>query len=209
VVPEGLSGDGEAPTALGAGSEKHAHGGPAVTRGRDIMLGRGRIIVYTGDGKGKTTAAFGSAMRASGHGLKVAVVQFIKGVWDYGEVKAVEACADIEVTRIGSGFTWLAEDPAEPRGLAREAWALSKEMALSGRYDLLVLDELNCAVAEGYVEVDEVLDLLADRPSGLSVIITGRDASPDIIAAADTATEMRSLKHAFDQGVPARKGIEY
>lgn len=173
------------------------------------MLGRGRIIVYTGDGKGKTTAAFGSAIRAAGHGFSVAIVQFIKGVWDYGEVKAVQTCAGIEVTRIGSGFTWLAEDPAEPRGLAREAWLLSKEAAFSGRYDLLVLDELNCAVAEGYIEVEEVLEMLAERPSELSVIITGRDAKPELIAAADTATEMRSLKHAFDQGVPARKGIEY
>ena len=123
--------------------------------------------------------------------------------------KAVKTCAGIEVTRIGSGFTWLAEDPAEPRGLAREAWLLSKEAAFSGRYDLLVLDELNCAVAEGYVEVEEVLEMLAERPSELSVIITGRDAKPELIAAADTATEMRSLKHAFDHGVPARKGIEY
>lgn len=182
---------------------------PTVTERRDLMLRRGRIIVYTGEGKGKTTAAFGAAMRASGHGLKVAIVQFIKGVWDYGEVKAVEACSDIEVTRIGSGFTWLAKDPSEPRRLAKEAWAVSKEIALSGRYDLVVLDELNCAIAEGYVGVDEVLTLLADRPSGLSIIITGRDARPEIIGAADTATEMRCLKHAFDQGVPARKGIEY
>ena len=173
------------------------------------MLGKGRIIVYTGDGKGKTTAAFGSAMRAAGHGFNVAVVQFIKGVWNYGEVKAVEACKGIEVTRIGSGFTWLAEDPAEPRALAREAWSLAREMALSDRYELLVLDELNCAVSEGYIAVEEVLGLLAERPSRLSMIITGRDARAEVIAAADTATEMRSLKHAFDQGVPARKGIEY
>lgn len=173
------------------------------------MLGRGRIIVHTGDGKGKTTAAFGAAMRASGHGLQVAVVQFIKGVWDYGEVRAAERCLNIEVTRIGSGYTWLAEDPSEPRTLAREAWKVSREIALSDRYDLLILDELNCAVAEGYVGVDEVLALLVDKPARLSVIITGRDAKPEIIDAADTATEMRCLKHAYAQGVPARKGIEY
>jgi cob(I)alamin adenosyltransferase len=172
-------------------------------------LGKGRVVVYTGDGKGKTTAAFGSAIRASGHGLKVSVVQFIKGVWNYGEVKAVGECSGIEVTRIGSGFTWLAEDPAEPRRLAREAWSLSREMAASGRYDLLVLDELNCAIAEGYVEVGEVLELLSGRPDGLSVIITGRNAKPEIIEAADTVTEMRALKHAFDEGIPAKKGIEY
>ena len=179
-----------------------------IERG-NYMLGRGRVIVFTGEGKGKTTAAFGAAIRASGHGLNVAIVQIIKGVWDYGEVKAIAMCGNIEVTRIGSGFTWLAEDPSEPRKLAREAWATAKEIALSGRHDLLVLDELNCAVAEGYVEVGEVLALLADRPSDLSVVITGRDAKPEIIEVADTATEMRCLKHAFYQGVPARKGIEY
>ena len=173
------------------------------------MLGRGRIIVHTGDGKGKTTAAFGAAMRASGHGQKVAVVQFIKGSWDYGEVRAAEKCSNILVTRIGSGFTWLAKDPSEPRALAREAWSVSREFALSDLYDLLILDELNYAMAEGYVEVDEVLALLADKPARLSVLITGRNAKPEVIDAADTVTDMRCVKHAFAQGVPARKGIEY
>jgi cob(I)alamin adenosyltransferase len=173
------------------------------------VLGRGRIIVYTGDGKGKTTAAFGAAIRASGHGMKVAIVQFIKGVWDYGELKAVRGFDTIEVTRIGSGFTWLAEDPSEPRQLAQQAWSVSRELALSDLYDLLILDELNCAIAEDYVTVDDVLALIANRPDRLTIIITGRDARPEIIEAADTATEMRCLKHAFDQGVPARRGIEY
>jgi cob(I)alamin adenosyltransferase len=173
------------------------------------MLGSGRIIVHTGDGKGKTTAAFGAALRASGHGMKVAVVQFIKGSWDYGETRAVGACTSIEVTRIGSGFTWLAEDPAQPRALAREAWRVSRDLALSDRYDLLVLDELNCAVTEGYVEVAEVLALLQEKPRRLSVIITGRAAAQELVDAADTVTEMRCVKHAFAQGVPARRGIEY
>jgi cob(I)alamin adenosyltransferase len=173
------------------------------------MLRKGRIIVHTGDGKGKTTAAFGAALRASGHGLEVAVVQFIKGVWDYGEVRAVERSTNIGVTRIGSGFTWLAEDPSEPRRLAQEAWKVAKEMAFSDRYDLLILDELNCAVTEGYVGVDEILTFLAEKPIRLSVIITGRDAKPEIIDAADTVTDMRCVKHAFDEGEPARKGIEY
>jgi cob(I)alamin adenosyltransferase len=173
------------------------------------MLGSGRIIVHTGDGKGKTTAAFGAALRASGHGLKTIIVQFIKGNWDYGEVRALEGCANVEVIRIGSGFTWLAEDPAEPRLLAREAWKVASELALSDNYDLLVLDELNCAVVEGYVTVEEVLAMLAEKPQRLSVIITGRGASPELIDAADTVTEMRSVKHAFAQGVPARRGIEY
>ena len=173
------------------------------------MSRKGRVIVYTGDGKGKTTAAFGAAMRANGHGFRVAIVQFIKGPWDYGEVRAIEGCSNIEVTRIGSGFTGLANDPSEPRMLAREAWEVARRTALTDLYDLLVLDELNCAVAEGYVSVDEVLGLLAEKPERLSLVITGRAARSEIIAAADTATEMRSLKHAYDDGVPARKGIEY
>lgn len=173
------------------------------------MLGQGRVIIHTGDGKGKTTAAFGAALRAAGHGMNTAVVQFIKGSWDYGETQALESVPGIDVTRIGSGFTWLAEDPEVPRGLAREAWELSQELALSDRYDLLILDELNCAMREGYVSPEEVLDLLAKRPARLSVLITGRGASDELIEVADTVTEMKCVKHAFEQGIPAQKGIEY
>lgn len=173
------------------------------------MLGNGRIIVNTGDGKGKTTAAFGTAFRAAGHGLEVAIVQFIKGSWDYGEVKAAERFANITLTRIGSGYTWMADDPEVPRGLAREAWDVCRREAASDRFDLLVMDELNCAVAEGYVDVDEVLALLDEKPKRLSVIITGRAAAPEVMAAADTVTEMYCVKHAFAEGVPARRGIEY
>ncbi len=172
-------------------------------------MGKGRIIVNTGDGKGKTTAALGTALRASGHGQKVAIVQFLKGSWNYGEAIALEECPNVEIRRIGSGFTWLAEDPEVPRALAREAWDLSRELAASGRYNLLVLDELNYAVTEGYVSVDEVLALLEGKQPDLSVIITGRGAAPELIAAADTVTEMRSIKHAFDEGLTAKKGIEY
>jgi cob(I)alamin adenosyltransferase len=173
------------------------------------MLGVGRIIINTGDGKGKTTAAFGVALRAAGHGLKIAVVQFLKGTWDYGETHALEELPNIELTRVGSGFTWLADDPALPRGLAEQAWQLASELALTDRYDLLILDELNYAIAEGYVTVEDVLAMLAAKPQRLSVIITGRDAPLDLIEVADTVTEMRCVKHAFGQGVPARRGIEY
>jgi cob(I)alamin adenosyltransferase len=167
------------------------------------------VIVHTGDGKGKTTAALGAALRASGHGLKIAVVQFIKGTWDYGETKALAALASIELTRIGSGFTWLAEDPNEPKALAQEAWRVSRDLALSDSYDLLVLDELNCAITEGYIGLQEVLALLQDKPPRLSVIITGRGAPSELVDVADTVTEMCCVKHAFNQGVPARRGIEY
>jgi cob(I)alamin adenosyltransferase len=172
-------------------------------------MSKGRVIVNTGDGKGKTTAALGTALRASGHGQKVAIVQFIKGSWNYGEATALEHCSNIEMRRIGSGFTWLADDPAVPRTLAREAWELCHELAASDRYDLLILDELNYAVTEGFVSVDEILGLLRAKPSRLSVIITGRHAARELIDAADTVTEMRSLKHAYDDGRQAKKGIEY
>jgi cob(I)alamin adenosyltransferase len=172
-------------------------------------LARGRIIVNTGDGKGKTTAAFGTALRASGHGHKVAIIQFIKGSWNYGEVVSLGSCPNIELTRIGSGFTWLADDPEVPRALAREAWRTACDLAASDRYELLVLDELNYAVVEGYVSVAEVLEFLENKPQRLSVIITGRGAAPELIERADTVTEMRSVKHAFDDGAPAKKGIEY
>ena len=173
------------------------------------MLGQGRVIVNTGDGKGKTTAAFGAALRAAGHGQRTAVVQFIKGPWSYGERKALAKVENIEVIRIGSGFTWLAEDPAEPRALAEQAWALAKELALSDKYELLILDEINYAIDEGYVAVADVLALLDDKPQRLSVMMTGRNAPPELIDAADTVTEMRCVKHAFEQGVPAGRGIEY
>lgn len=176
---------------------------------RTVMLDEGRVIVNTGDGKGKTTAAFGMAFRAAGHGQRVAIVQFIKGVWDYGEVKAVGQFPNIDLTRIGSGYTWLAEDLSEPRRLAREAWSICCDLALSDEYELLVMDELNCAIAEEFLTVEEVLGLLERRPRRLSVVITGRGAKPEIIAAADTVTEMRCVKHAYAGGAPARKGIEY
>jgi cob(I)alamin adenosyltransferase len=172
-------------------------------------VGRGRIIVTTGDGKGKTTAAFGTALRAAGHGQHVAIVQFIKGSWNYGEAAAFEKFPNVDLQRFGSGFTWEADDPSVPRSLAREAWGAARGLALSDTYDLLVLDELNYAVTEGYVSVDEVLDLLRTKPQRLSVIITGRNAAPAIIDAADTVTEMRSIKHGYASGAPAKKGIEY
>ena len=163
----------------------------------------------TGDGKGKTTAAFGIAFRAAGHGQQVAIVQFIKGSWDYGEVKAAERFSNMTLRRIGSGYTWKAKDPEEPRRLARDAWMLCGELLRSDEYDLLVMDELNIAVAEGYVRPQEVVDLLREKPARLSVVLTGRDAAPELVAIADTVTEMKNIKHAFEEGIPAQRGIEF
>ena len=170
---------------------------------------KGRIIVNTGEGKGKTTAAFGTVLRAAGHGQRVAIVQFIKGDWNYGEAAALRAFPNVELQRIGSGFTWTSDDPAVPRALAREAWELSRRVAMSDDYELLVLDELSYAAGEGYVSEEEILEMLRAKPERLSVIITGRGASQGLIDAADTVTEMRCIKHAFENHAPAKKGIEY
>ena len=172
-------------------------------------MGRGRIIVNTGDGKGKTTAAFGTALRAAGHSQQVAIVQFLKGSWNYGETIALQDFPNVDLRRIGSGFTWEAADSNVPRELAREAWDLSKDLAASDRLDLLVLDELNYAVTEGYISVEEILSFLSSKPERLSVIITGRNATSGLIEVADTVTEMRCIKHVFEQGGAAKKGIEY
>ncbi len=171
--------------------------------------GKGRIIINTGDGKGKTTAALGTVLRAAGHGQRVAIVQFLKGTWNYGEAKALERFPNVELRRIGSGFTWEAEDPSVPRALAREAWDVARRFAQSGDYDLLVLDELNYVVHEGYVTEEEVTTLLRAVSDHLSVIITGRNAAPALIEMADTVTEMRCIKHGFSDGLVAKKGIEY
>jgi cob(I)alamin adenosyltransferase len=170
---------------------------------------RGRIIVNTGDGKGKTTAALGTAFRAAGHGQRVAIVQFMKGKWTYGELHAIEQFPTMTLVRWGAGFTWENEGLDEVRELARHTWEVGRQMAAGGDYDLLVLDELNYAVDYGFVTVDEVLDLLRSKPEGLSVIITGRRARQEIIDEADTVTEMRAVKHAFRGGTRAQKGIEY
>lgn len=173
------------------------------------MPGIGRVIVNTGDGKGKTTAAFGTAFRAAGHGHQVAVVQFIKGTWNYGEAKAAAHFPNITLKRVGSGYTWKSEDREEPRRLAREAWELCKEFVSADAFDLIVMDELNYAIGEGYIGVEEVIALLGQRPSRLSVIITGRGADEKLIEVADTVTEMRCIKHAFDAGIKAQRGVEF
>ncbi len=170
---------------------------------------RGRIIINTGDGKGKTTAALGTAFRAAGHGQQVAIVQFMKGKWTYGEISAIERFPNILLARRGTGFTWEKDGLDEDRQLARTVWELCLELSASGRYDLLVMDELNLALDYGFLDVEEVLAFLESKPEELSVIITGRRAKQELIEAADTVTEMRAVKHAFRSGTRAQKGIEY
>jgi cob(I)alamin adenosyltransferase len=175
---------------------------------------RGLVLVYTGDGKGKTTAALGLAVRATGRGKRVLVVQFIKSPErTYGE-KIVFDRLGIEMVQKGIGFTWT-KTPEEHRAALREAWRYAKEQVLGGEYDMVILDELNNALAidrfpvADVLPLDDVVDTIKTRPSHVHLVITGRDARPEIIAIADLVTEMKAVKHYYDEGIPAVLGVEY
>ncbi|MCF6289903.1 MAG: cob(I)yrinic acid a,c-diamide adenosyltransferase [Desulfobacterales bacterium] len=170
----------------------------------------GLIILYTGNGKGKTTAALGQALRAAGQGLKVCIIQFIKGRDDTGEVRALARLGDmIELHTMGSGFTWAAKDPGEPKKAAIAGWALARKKIMSNHYDLVILDEFTYALNFDYLAEPEVLAAFKERPRKLHLLITGRDAGEQLLAAADLVTEMREIKHPFQQGERGRRGIEF
>jgi cob(I)alamin adenosyltransferase len=174
------------------------------------MGNKGIVIVNTGNGKGKTTAAFGQALRAVGHGYAVCIIQFIKGKWQTGEARAVETCSDlIELHVCGTGFTWDAEDMDEVKKAARQGWELARTKIISGDYNLVVLDELTYLLNYGIVSESEVIAALEDRPSGVNIVITGREAGAGLVALADIVTEMREVKHCYGTGVKAGKGIEF
>jgi cob(I)alamin adenosyltransferase len=167
------------------------------------------VLVNTGDGKGKTTAALGTALRAAGGGMKVCVIQLLKSPsWKTGEAKAGRELG-IEWWTLGDGFTWDSDDMEKTRAAAVSAWGAARAAIEGGSYDLIVLDELTYLVTWGWVEEDEVVAVLRARPSNVNVIITGRDASPGLVAVAHTVTEMTKTKHAFDNGVAALKGIDF
>lgn len=169
----------------------------------------GLVIVNTGSGKGKSTAAFGTAMRALGNGFKVTVVQFIKGHWKTGEREAFGQFANAEFRSMGEGFTWDTQDPKRDTEVALKAWAFGKEKILSGDVDLVVLDEINYAIDFGYVPLPDVLEALKSRPSHVHAILTGRNAKPELIELADLVTEMREIKHPYKSGIKAQRGIEW
>src|SRR3989338_8937830 len=172
---------------------------------------KGLIIVHTGPGKGKTTAALGLALRAVGSGLKVLMVQFIKGSWHYGELDAAKAFGDKFVLRpMGRGFVKLGGeiDPEDKRA-ADEAWAFAREKIFSGEYDMIILDEINYAISYGLIPVEPVLDTLKKKRERVHVVLTGRTARPEIIELADLVTEMREVKHPYHKGIEAQRGIEY
>lgn len=171
------------------------------------MERRGLIIVNTGDGKGKTTAALGLAIRAWGAGLKVLILQFIKGGRRSGELTALDALK-IEVRQLGLGFI-TEENLAEQKKSARAARELARREILSGAWDLIILDEINYAVKFGLLDAAEILELVKIRPPQLHLVFTGRDALPELIDAADLVTEMKLIKHPFKSGIAAQAGIEF
>jgi cob(I)alamin adenosyltransferase len=178
--------------------------GPRPARERATSL----ILVNTGDGKGKTTAALGTALRAAGRGLRVCVIQFLKSPsWKVGEAKAGRELG-IDWWTLGDGFTWDSKDMARTQAAAVDAWAAARAKISSGDYDLIVLDEVTYPMTWGWIDEAEVIEALRARPSHVNVILTGRDAPAALIEVADTVTEMVKTKHAFDSGIAAVKGID-
>jgi cob(I)alamin adenosyltransferase len=173
---------------------------------------RGLILINTGPGKGKTTAALGTALRAVGNGMKVLMLQFLKGSWHYGELDAVEAFGENFVLRqLGRGFVKVggAEMDPEDIRLVEEAWAEARAAVYSGEWDMVVLDEINYAISYKMLDAAVVAEALRGRPEMVHVILTGRNAHPLLVELADTVTEMREVKHAYQKGILAQRGIEY
>jgi cob(I)alamin adenosyltransferase len=171
---------------------------------------KGLLIVHTGTGKGKSTAAFGLALRMLGRGKRVGVVQFVKGAWHTAERDALAAFGDQVVWHtMGEGFTWETQDLARDIAAAERAWAKSRELMVDPSFGLVILDELNIALRYNYLDLAAVVTALSSRRPGLHVIVTGRNAKPELIGAADLVTEMTLVKHHFAAGVKAQPGIEY
>ena len=174
---------------------------------------KGLVIVYTGGGKGKTTAALGMALRAVGHNQKICIIQFIKGSWHYGELNSLKRLEpEVELITMGKGFVGIIDDKSpreEHEKIAKEGIKISKEKIQSKKYDTIILDEVNYAVNLGLIELNDVLDLIKTKPSELNLVLTGNHAKPEIIEAADLVTEMREIKHPFKSGIKAKKGIDF
>ncbi len=169
----------------------------------------GLIMVNTGNGKGKTTAALGTCIRAHGVGFRVKVIQFIKGSWDYGELHTAAQLDNFDIVPMGEGFTWETKDKERDRKVAYKTWAACEQAIVDNQHDLLVFDEINNTIALGYLDVEDVLAGLAKKHPDMHIILTGRDAHEKIIEAADLVTEMREIKHPFNEGIYAQRGIEY
>ena len=171
---------------------------------------RGLVIVHTGAGKGKSTAAFGMVLRCLGHGMRVGIVQFVKGVWQTGERDVLARFPDLVTCRaMGEGFTWDTQDRERDIAAARAAWEAAQTMIADPSYRLVLLDELNIVLRYDYLPLDEVLGVLRAKPRDLHVIVTGRNAKPELVEVADLVTEMTLVKHPFRVGVKAQPGIEF
>lgn len=170
----------------------------------------GIVLVHTGEGKGKSSSAIGVAFRAAGWGMKVCVIQFIKGQWQTGEQKAAEKFKNIEWHALGDGFTWDTNNPEQDIKTSREIWALSQEKICSEEFDVVVLDEINYCSSYGWITGEEIADfILNKKPSWLHLVLTGRNVATEVVDVADTVTEMVAIKHAYGQGIKAEQGIEF
>ncbi|MCU7906294.1 MAG: cob(I)yrinic acid a,c-diamide adenosyltransferase [Candidatus Thiodiazotropha sp. (ex Epidulcina cf. delphinae)] len=171
---------------------------------------QGITLVLTGEGKGKSSSAFGTAFRAAGWQLQVVVIQFIKGKWKTGEQQAASRFDNIEWHALGDGFTWNTQNPEQDLQTSREIWAFCQEKIRSHRYDLVVLDEINYCCEYGWLSGEEIADFIQrEKPSWMHLILTGRGAPIELIEIADTVTEMKKIKHAFDLGIQAEQGLEF
>ncbi|SEG17370.1 cob(I)yrinic acid a,c-diamide adenosyltransferase [Bryocella elongata] len=177
---------------------------------------RGLVLINTGPGKGKTTAALGTAFRAAGNGMRVLILQFLKGSWHYGELDSAEALSSVEgfryvMRQLGRGFVKVGGAETDPEDLAmvERAWAEASAAIESGEWDLIVLDEINYAIGYKMLHPERVAEVLRGKPEMLHVILTGRNAHPTLVELADTVTEMREVKHAYQKGILAQRGIEF
>lgn len=183
---------------------------PREYKGPTEQVRKGFLIIYTGDGKGKTTAAMGVVTRCLGRGMKVAVVQFIKGPWISGEVKAFEKFGDqIQFETVGEGFTWNTKDLSKDIASAEKGWARCLDLLRADQYDVYLFDELVYVLKYQFLNVDNVLEGLKLRDPGAHVILTGRDAPAKLVESADLVTEMKEIKHPFQQGIVAQPGIDF
>jgi len=196
-------------------NERHAEKMAKKKAARDKILAtktieKGLLIVHTGKGKGKSTAAMGLAVRAIGNGMKVGIVQFVKGVWETGERVVLDKFPELCVIKaMGEGFTWETQDRERDIAAARQAWEMAKEMINDPSYKMVILDELNIVLRYENLPLDEVLEVLANKPEMLHVAVTGRNAKDELIEIADLVTEMTQIKHPFRSGVKAQIGIEF
>jgi cob(I)alamin adenosyltransferase len=216
--PEAASAESEEATLSEAELDaRHAEKMRKKKAGRDRLLTtktqeKGLLIVHTGPGKGKSTAAFGMVFRALGHDMRVAIVQFVKGKWETGERTLLERLGGdlITITAMGEGFTWDVQDRQRDLAAARQAWDTAKQLISGGEHKLVLLDELNIVLRYDYLPLNEVVEFLRDhKPADVHVIVTGRNAKPELIEIADLVTEMTMVKHHFQAGVKAQVGIEF